>query len=608
MVGCTDRLLVSKKVQSNGHEPGRSGAPKEAAPPGVQALERIFRVPIVEVGIFVAIVLVGWAAYSLNQAEAEVARLNNEIASRNKDKQFAAEINKAYAKAREMHRTSGASAQQAQQDLSDLLNDSLTLWSEYENIADRIHRESVPLERLLREAPSRNRAEGRPIRLDTLDTWIVSKREGDAFGALVAKSKQWKEQMVKAQEGATKGPLLTNDLETLMNGVDDSFRNYFHYYMAVLGTDKLEGKGSERNVLSEKAKQWLNAGQDEVKRLTELGRQARKDADAVTAFLKNQFAQQLQKQAEIGQILWEAPSAQEFAHRLGVHVSDREPDTSASASVRESLHILIAALVALGALVLIDSYRRHTVIPLRLRLAERDRLSEQRKKLERLEEVAATLAHEIRNPLTTIGARVHAIRKGFGDGSMEDKSASVIVKEIERVNRILSEFIQLTRPATPKLEVMSAGPLLEEVTDLMRPQLEDQGLELKLEPQANGKGLFFGDPQQLKQVLLNLVNNAAESMGEHGSVTLRARRSRTRLNGLETNVAMIEVQDTGPGIRPEVRERLFEPFFSTKSRGTGLGLPISARIVDRHNGELTFDTDPGHGTTFRIILPAYEQQ
>ena len=136
---------------------------------------------------------------------------------------------------------------------------------------------------------------------------------------------------------------------------------------------------------------------------------------------------------------------------------------------------------------------------------------------------------------------------------------------------------------------------------MLRPKLERATIKLKVD--ATTDAPFQGDPQQLKQVVLNLVQNAAESIGEKGQITLRSRRNRMALNGEKRDAVVIEVEDTGPGIPAEVQERLFDPFFSTKENGTGLGLAIAARIVDKHEGALVFETQQGHGTTFGIVLP-----
>jgi two-component system NtrC family sensor kinase len=107
----------------------------------------------------------------------------------------------------------------------------------------------------------------------------------------------------------------------------------------------------------------------------------------------------------------------------------------------------------------------------------------------------------------------------------------------------------------------------------------------------------------IKQVLINLVRNAAEAIGREGTVTLRARDAQMNLNGHFQEVAILEVADTGKGIPPGVEKRLFDPFFSTKEMGTGLGLSIAARIVEKHGGALQYQTQVGRGTTFGIVLP-----
>jgi len=115
--------------------------------------------------------------------------------------------------------------------------------------------------------------------------------------------------------------------------------------------------------------------------------------------------------------------------------------------------------------------------------------------------------------------------------------------------------------------------------------------------------LIRADSGHLKQVLINLVRNAVEAIDGAGTVTLRTRATRTRLNGRETDTVILEVSDTGKGIPPEAEKRLFDPFFSTKETGTGLGLPIAARIIEKHGGTLQYQTRLGHGTAFGVVLP-----
>ena len=136
---------------------------------------------------------------------------------------------------------------------------------------------------------------------------------------------------------------------------------------------------------------------------------------------------------------------------------------------------------------------------------------------------------------------------------------------------------------------------------MLEPELRKSHIELKEEFLADP--LIHADPAQLKQVLINLVKNAADAIGADGTITLRT-RSETQGAGRRASVrALLEVEDTGPGIAPEVQKRLFDPFFTTKASGTGLGLSLAARMVEKHGGRLEYATAPGRGSTFRIVLP-----
>jgi signal transduction histidine kinase len=135
----------------------------------------------------------------------------------------------------------------------------------------------------------------------------------------------------------------------------------------------------------------------------------------------------------------------------------------------------------------------------------------------------------------------------------------------------------------------------------MAPQLREAAMELTIERAVETQ--VVADPEQLKQVLINLVKNAAEAMGQDGTIKLRAVESRIQLSGRIRDVVIFEVVDDGPGISADVQERLFDPFFTTKPSGTGLGLSIAARIVQKNGGALRFQTAANRGTTFGIVLP-----
>lgn len=248
---------------------------------------------------------------------------------------------------------------------------------------------------------------------------------------------------------------------------------------------------------------------------------------------------------------------------------------------------------------------------LRSEIAERQRLEQEKLRAERLLErqeklatlgtLTAGIAHEIRNPLTSLKARLYTLEKHLHAVPGARKDRDIINAEISRLERIVQDALSFARPADPKLETIGAAPLLREVQGLMSTSLESRAVQLVVE--SNPELLIRADSGHLKQVLINLVRNAADAIEGEGTVTLRTRATRSTLAGRETEVVIIEVSDTGKGIPPEVEKRLFDPFFSTKETGTGLGLPIAARMVEKHGGKIEFQTQVGHGTTFGVVLP-----
>src|SRR5439155_6393575 len=228
-------------------------------------------------------------------------------------------------------------------------------------------------------------------------------------------------------------------------------------------------------------------------------------------------------------------------------------------------------------------------------------LAERHEKLASLGLLAAGVAHEIRNPLTAIKAALFIQQKKFQPGSPDHADAKLVEREILRLERIVNDFLQFARPTEPELATVPADLPLQEVQLFLAPQLEKANIQLVRE--ACAPMWIRVDPAQVKQVLINLVQNAADSIGRDGKITLRARRDRKSLSNGETDVVILEVADTGRGIPPEVEKRLFDPFFTTKDNGTGLGLSIAAGIVQKHGGLLQYQTRVNHGTIFGIVLP-----
>jgi signal transduction histidine kinase len=272
----------------------------------------------------------------------------------------------------------------------------------------------------------------------------------------------------------------------------------------------------------------------------------------------------------------------------------------ALAWIQELLIVVLVLLVALIIGVIIAVYAG-VIGPLRVQLVKSRALAARNEKLASLGTLAAGIAHEIRNPLTAINVRLHSLKKNLASNSSEQEDALVIGGEIQRLEHIVQEFLQFARPAEPKFVVVSADSLMSKIQALFAAQLEKSGIQLKVDSQPDV--WMRADPHQMEQVLINLIRNAAESIGHDGTITIRTHPASARLNGRTSDVVSISVIDTGKGIPPEIQSHIFDPFFTTKEEGTGLGLVIASRIIEKHHGALECRSEPNHGTAFTILLP-----
>jgi signal transduction histidine kinase len=263
------------------------------------------------------------------------------------------------------------------------------------------------------------------------------------------------------------------------------------------------------------------------------------------------------------------------------------------------LMIFLALLAALA--------HRTFISPLRMQLSETQAAIERHEKLASLGILAAGVAHEIRNPLTAIKMRLFSLKKVLPANVAQGEDLAVVNAEINRLERIVKDTLQFARPAEPELGTVATAQLLTELERLLGGELRKRSVTLQVD--ANDDLLVRADRQQISQVLINLVQNAGESIGQNGSIILSARSGVARLANGSQPVVMIEVADTGRGIPPEAERRLFDPFFSTKEGGTGLGLPIAARIVEKHGGVIQYSSRKNRGATFTIVLPrAFENE
>jgi signal transduction histidine kinase len=268
--------------------------------------------------------------------------------------------------------------------------------------------------------------------------------------------------------------------------------------------------------------------------------------------------------------------------------------------LRELVLGLLSLLFLFG-LALAGVVYRDLIAPLRLRLVETEALAERNEKLVSLGVLAAGVAHEVRNPLTAIKTALFSQQRKFPSGSPGRDEAEVIERQVVRLERIVNDFLRFARPAKPERMAVPADLPLKEVQALLSPQLEKADIQILRENHSPLR--IKVDVGQIQQVLINLVQNAADSIGHGGTIFLRARPDRKRLAGKDADVVVLEVADTGKGIPPDVEKRLFDPFFTTKDNGTGLGLSIASRIVELNGGALQYQTQVNHGSTFGIVLP-----
>jgi two-component system sensor histidine kinase AtoS len=242
----------------------------------------------------------------------------------------------------------------------------------------------------------------------------------------------------------------------------------------------------------------------------------------------------------------------------------------------------------------------HDLTPARL-------LDDSLRRMDRLASIgtlSASMAHEVKNAMVAIKTFVDLLIKKNQDAALAD----VVGKEMRRIDSIVSQMLRFAGPAKPAFTQIHVHHLLEESLCLVQHHLEGRRIRLVRDFQADPDTLR-GDLYQLEQAFLNLFFNALEAMGANGE--LRVSTELLPAGGPDTPRApalRVHVHDTGIGIAPENLDRLFDPFFTTKPNGTGLGLPITRRIVQEHQGAISVASELNQGTTFTLTLPSASRQ
>jgi len=289
-------------------------------------------------------------------------------------------------------------------------------------------------------------------------------------------------------------------------------------------------------------------------------------------------------------------------------VLDREMDFTLQGYNR-LLSISVVPLVrdrrVTGSLIYIEDITEKRKGESRLRRAEN---------LASLTTLAAGVAHEIKNPLGSISIHLQLIQKSLGRKtesstspqgeasgvpSAIDKYFNVLNEEVERLNRIVVDFLFAVRPMTLELRDVNINSVIADLADFVRPELEQDHIRCLLELDENIPS-FLMDERYMKQALLNLVKNSQAAMPSGGLLTIATRRV--------DNEVRINVCDTGVGISEKNLSKIFEPYFTTKEAGTGLGLTMVYKVIREHKGEISVDSREGEGANFEIVLPIPQKE
>ncbi|MHB8880104.1 MAG: PAS domain S-box protein [Thermodesulfovibrionales bacterium] len=215
-------------------------------------------------------------------------------------------------------------------------------------------------------------------------------------------------------------------------------------------------------------------------------------------------------------------------------------------------------------------------------------------KMAALGEVAAKVAHEIRNPLVSVGGFAKRLEKKL-DGNLKEY-AGIIVKEVSRLEHILREILGFVKEVRLQKQVVSLNTIIDDIITVMKPDTEDRGISITREYDPDVE--VYVDVNRVQEAIMNIITNAIQALSGAGTISIRTY--------VRDAYGVLEVRDTGKGIAGEDLSSIFNPFFTTKASGTGLGLAITHRIVQEHNGQIEVESEPGKGSLFRILIPKKE--
>ena len=213
--------------------------------------------------------------------------------------------------------------------------------------------------------------------------------------------------------------------------------------------------------------------------------------------------------------------------------------------------------------------------------------------------LAASMAHSIRNPLTSVKMRLFSLDRSLDLNPQQREDFQVISEEIVHIDSLVQSFLEFSRPPKLRMQMISPSEIVDLALKLMTHRLESYQVSVQVERHKR-LPVVEADPDRLKEVLVNIMVNACEAMKGGGAIVIREEET---LDASLGQVAVVRIRDNGPGIEEGLRARIFEPFFTTKEEGSGLGLSIAVRIVEEHGGRLNLESRKGQGAEFSLILP-----
>jgi len=220
---------------------------------------------------------------------------------------------------------------------------------------------------------------------------------------------------------------------------------------------------------------------------------------------------------------------------------------------------------------------------------------ERSRRLAAVGSLAAGVAHEIRNPLSSIKGFATYLRERYQENPEDQRIADIMIQEVERLNRVIGQLLEFSRPLAMHRSRGAIEPILRHTLKMIEGQAKEKGVVIHAGFPEKIPEIFM-DPDKLTQVFLNLTLNALNAMEQGGILSVA-------LSHPESQMIRVEISDTGTGIQKEELNRIFDPYFTTRSSGTGLGLPIAQRIVEAHGGKIRVTSEPGEGTVFSVFLP-----